>query len=55
MSKLGKELQAGAAEINLDALTELVESQLSNVVGGGYSQYSAKHAKDPTTTQPSQQ
>ncbi|GAA0901638.1 hypothetical protein GCM10009552_04560 [Rothia nasimurium] len=55
MSKLEKELQAGAAEINLDALTELVESQLGNVVGGGYSQWSASHNKDPATTQPTQQ
>jgi hypothetical protein len=47
MAKLQNELNtAQASEVNLDILTDLVESQLGNVVGGGYSQYAAVHAKD---------
>lgn len=46
MSKLEKSLNVEADLVNLDKLTDLVEQQLGNVVGGGYSQYAAVHAKD---------
>jgi hypothetical protein len=46
MSKLKNELQTQVSSVDLDALTELVETQLGNVVGGGYSQYGGYHAKD---------
>jgi len=32
--------------VEIDKLAELVESQIDNVLGGGYSQYAAYHAKD---------
>lgn len=38
-----KEIEAGK---NIDALAVLIESQISNVIGGGYSQYCAWHCKD---------
>jgi hypothetical protein len=34
--------------IEIDKLAELVESQIDNVLGGGYSQYAAVHSKDAT-------
>ena len=47
MSKIQNELpNEKVSEVNLDILTDLVESQLGNVVGGGYSQYAAHHLKD---------
>lgn len=47
MSKLQNELNSTeVSKVDLDALTDLVESQLGNVVGGGYSQYGGWHAKD---------
>jgi hypothetical protein len=43
----------GVQSIDIDALTDLIESQLGNVVGGGYSQYSCCHYKtvDPQESQ----
>ncbi len=38
-----KEVEAGP---HIDRLAELVESQISNVIGGGYSQYGGWHNKD---------
>jgi hypothetical protein len=38
-----KEIEAG---LQIDQLAELVESQISNVIGGGYSQYGGWHNKD---------
>jgi hypothetical protein len=38
----GKDLQ----RLEIDRLTQLVESQISNVIGGGYSQYAAWHSSD---------
>ncbi|MBP1204563.1 hypothetical protein JOD97_002605 [Duganella sp. 1411] len=52
MSEFEKLLQEVAAMdqsaplMDLDRLTELVESQISNVIGGGYSQYYSSHDKD---------
>lgn len=50
MSDFIKALEAGKqdfnAKIEIDRLAELVESQISNVIGGGYSQYEAKHKED---------
>ena len=34
-------------KVEVERLAELVEDQVSNVLGGGYSQYSAKHYKEP--------
>jgi hypothetical protein len=31
---------------DLESLTALVEAQIGDVLGGGYSQYSAVHGKD---------
>lgn len=39
----GKETDTG---LHIDALAALVESQVSNVIGGGYSQYYVWHNKD---------
>jgi hypothetical protein len=52
MTEFEKLLQGAAAleepahPVNLDRLVELVESQISNVIGGGYSQYYCAHEKD---------
>jgi hypothetical protein len=50
MSDFIKALEAGKqdfnAKVEIDRLAELVESQISNVIGGGYSQYEAKHKED---------
>lgn len=46
MSKLENALNAKAEPVNLDKLTDLVELQLGNIVGGGYSQYAVHHKKD---------
>jgi hypothetical protein len=52
MSKLSLELQNVDSKIekpeavSLDVLTDLVESQLGNIVGGGYSRYEAFHSSD---------
>lgn len=35
----------GATTIEIDRLSSLVEAQIGNVLGGGYSQYSAVHGK----------
>ncbi len=32
--------------IEIEKLADLVESQIDNILGGGYSQYAAYHAKD---------
>ncbi|HEV2739032.1 MAG TPA: hypothetical protein VGU66_10675 [Candidatus Elarobacter sp.] len=32
--------------VEIEKLADLVESQISNVLGGGYSQYSCCHLKD---------
>lgn len=50
MSKLQNELQnvvstADMAEVDLDVLADLVESELSNVVGGGFRQWSCCHKR----------
>ncbi len=39
--------------VEVEKLADLVESQISNILGGGYSQYAAMHAKD-VAQQPSQ-
>lgn len=49
MSKLENALNTNAAAVDLDKLTDLVELQLGNVVGGGYSQYAVHHKKDAQT------
>jgi hypothetical protein len=49
MSKLENALSVEADRIDLDRLADLVESQLGNVVGGGYSQYAGWHKKDAQT------
>jgi hypothetical protein len=50
MSDFIKALETGKhdfnAKVEIDRLAELVESQISNVIGGGYSQYEAKHKED---------
>ena len=45
MSKLRSQLESNVQPINMDTLTGLIESQLENVVGGGYSQYYCCHYK----------
>lgn len=35
----------GAAPVEIEKLASLVESQIDNVLGGGYSQWSAAHGK----------
>ena len=53
MSDFAKEIASASKLISADKkveverLAELVEDQVNNVLGGGYSQYAAKHAKDP--------
>jgi hypothetical protein len=32
--------------VEIEKLADLVEAQIDNVLGGGYSQYAAYHAKD---------
>jgi hypothetical protein len=32
--------------VEVEKLADLVESQISNILGGGYSQYAAVHGKD---------
>ena len=39
--------------VEIDKLADLVAEQINNVLGGGYSQYAAYHAKD-TPVQPAQ-
>lgn len=48
MSKLEVIVSAEAERIDLDKMVSMVESQLGNVVGGGYSQYCAWHCKHPS-------
>lgn len=56
MSNLSETLKTtgdNVKAIEIEKLAELVESQIDNILGGGYSQYAAYHAKDgsqvPTT------
>jgi hypothetical protein len=50
MSNLSETLKATAVDsskaIEIDRLADLVEAQIDNILGGGYSQYSAYHGKD---------
>ncbi len=50
MFNLSETLKAAGADsaksIEIDRLADLVEAQIDNVLGGGYSQYSAYHGKD---------
>lgn len=52
MSEFAKAIESASKivdagkKIEVERLAELVESQVSNVLGGGYSRYEAKHAKD---------
>lgn len=49
MSTLNKEIEKATEEskkdapVNLEVLTEVVESELDNIAGGGFDQYSAAH------------
>lgn len=50
MTKLDKEIEKATEQdkkdtpANLEVLTEVVESELDNIAGGGFDQYSAAHA-----------
>jgi hypothetical protein len=50
MSNLTETLKTVNADtskaIDIEKLADLVESQIDNILGGGYSQYAAYHAKD---------
>lgn len=52
MSDFKKAIEAAAEivsaekKVQVERLAELVESQVGNILGGGYSQYAAVHAKD---------
>ncbi len=50
MSNLTETLKTVDADtskaIEIEKLADLVESQIDNILGGGYSQYAAYHAKD---------
>lgn len=57
MSDFSKAIQQDTKNLSLDIdrLAELVESQITNVIGGGYSQYAAYHNKDAPTSGPGSQ
>ncbi|MDC8758317.1 hypothetical protein [Janthinobacterium fluminis] len=52
MSKLSEEIEKAKDEnkqvtpVNLEILSDIVDAELDNVAGGGYSQYAAKHASN---------
>lgn len=52
MSDFKKAIEAAAEVVNaekkveVERLAELVEAQVGNILGGGYSQYAVHHAKD---------
>ena len=49
MTKLNKEIEQATEQdkkdvpVDLEVLTEVVESELDNIAGGGFDQYSAAH------------
>jgi hypothetical protein len=49
MSEFSKVLEGATQEVDagphIDQLADLVESQISNVIGGGYSRYGIFHEK----------
>lgn len=46
MSNLRESLNDNVDALEVDRLASIVEGQIGNVLGGGYSQYSAVHGKD---------
>ena len=54
MSNLNKEIDASKEEnkevtaVDIESLSDIVEAELDNVAGGGYSQIGATHAKNAT-------
>ena len=53
MSNLNKEIDKSKEEnkevaVDIESLSDIVEGELDNVAGGGYSQIGATHAKNAT-------